>query len=240
MVFAARGINLCLVARRAEMLGTLGAALTKKHGIQVRSLTLDLALPAAADELAALTADLDVGLLVYNAAFSAVGPFLARPVQDHLREIETNVRTPLALTYAYGQRMVARGRGGILLMSSLSALQGSAYIANYAATKSYLQLLGEGLWEEWRRHGVDVLVCLAGAISTPNYNSSQPGEGAGIARRAMPPGEVAREALAALGKQPLVVPGGFNRLARFFMSTLLPRRFAIQLMGHILSAMYGK
>ena len=59
-------------------------------------------------------------------------------------------------------------------MSSLSARQGSPYIANYAATKAYNWILAEGLWEELRRQGVDVLVCCAGAISTPNYDASAP------------------------------------------------------------------
>jgi uncharacterized protein len=235
---AGRGINLLLAARRAGRLAELAQQLEARWHVQVQTCAIDLAEPGAALELAQLAAGLDVGLLVYNAAFSAVGLFLERPLEDHLREVETNIRAPLALSYAFGQRLVARGRGGILLMSSLSAQQGSAYIANYAATKAYNQLLGEGLWEEWRQRGVDTLVCLAGAIATPNYTASQPGEGAGVARRAMAPEQVAREAIAALGKQPLVVPGGINRLASLVMRAL-PRRVAIQMMGRILSAMYG-
>jgi uncharacterized protein len=233
---AARGLNLFLVSRREALLADLGARLEKAHGIQVQTCALDLARPGAVEELAAQAASRDVGLLVYNAAFSAVGLFLERPLADHLLEVETNIRAPLALTYAFGQRFVARGRGGILLMSSLSAQQGSAYIANYAASKAYNQLLGEGLWEEWRQRGVDVLVCLAGAIATPNYAASQPG--AGPAGQGMAPEQVAREAIAALGRGPLVIPGVSNRLAALVMRTL-PRRLAVRLMGRILTAMYG-
>ncbi len=94
--------------------------------------------------------DLDVGLLVYNAAYSAVGPFLDQSMDDHIREIHTNIHSPLKLVYLLSQRFLERGRGGILLMSSLTAYQGSAYISTYAATKAFTIVLAEGLWEEWR------------------------------------------------------------------------------------------
>ena len=42
--------------------------------------------------------DLDIGLLVYNAAFSAVGPFLEHSMDDHMREIHTNIHAPFKLT----------------------------------------------------------------------------------------------------------------------------------------------
>ena len=77
-----------------------------------------------------------MGLLIYNAAYSAVGPFAERCLEDHLREIDTNIRTPLAMVYRFGQGMLERGRGGVILMSSMSAFQGSAYISNYAASKA--------------------------------------------------------------------------------------------------------
>jgi len=66
---------------------------------------------------------------------------------------------PWALSYLLGQRMLKRRHGGIVLMSSLSSSQGSALIANYSATKAYNRLLAEGLWEELRTQGVDVLAC---------------------------------------------------------------------------------
>ena len=76
------------------------------------------------------TADLDIGLLVYNAATSLVGPFFEHALEDHLNEVAVNCRAPLTLAYVFGQRMLKRGRGGIILMSSLSSAQGSALVAN--------------------------------------------------------------------------------------------------------------
>jgi short-subunit dehydrogenase len=237
---AARGLNLVLVARRLEPLQSLSALLTGKYGIRTKLLPLDLAAPDAAEQIVRQTMDLHVGLLVYNAAYGAVGPFLERSMDEHMREVHTNIHSPLKLVYLLSQKMIARGRGGILLMSSLSAYQGSAYISTYAATKAFNILLAEGLWEEWRGRGVDVLVCVSGAVETPGQAAGQPEKTVSPGDMKMNPGQVVREALDALGHQPYIVPGVMNRLASFAMRHLLPRKLAIMLMGRTLRRMYVK
>jgi uncharacterized protein len=236
---AGRGLNLVLVARRAGLLKSLSQNLSARYGIAVRDLALDLSQPEAAERIVQATQDNDLGLLVYNVAYSAIGPFLQRPLDDHLLELATNCRTPLVLVHALGQRMLTRGRGGILLMSSLSAQQGSPYIANYAATKAYNWILAEGLWGELRRQGVDVLVCCAGAISTPNYDASAPSQASRLPGSATSPQAVVASALAGLGKGPEVVPGLGYRLSAFAMQHLLPRKLAVRIMGNVLRNMYA-
>jgi uncharacterized protein len=236
---ARRGLNLVLVARRAALLQTLSERLSGQNSIAIRTLALDLAAPEAANRIAAGTQDLPVGLLVYNAAFSAVGLFLERPLDDHLREIDTNVRAPLELLDHFGSRMLQAGHGGIILMTSLSAFQGSAYISTYSATKAFNIVLAEGLWEEWRRSRVDVLACIAGAIRTPNYLASSPQKTGRISDATLAPEQVVREALSALGHQPTVIPGKLNRLSSFVMRRILPRRSAVRIMGNVLRGMYG-
>ena len=136
--------------------------------------------------------------------------------------------------------MLARGRGGIVLMSSLSAFQGSAYISTYAATKAFNIIFAESLWEEWRDRGVDVMVCVSGAVKTPNFTSSQPAKTGGLGDMTMAPEAVAEETLSALGKQPYVIPGRMNRFASFVMRHLLPRNMTIKFMGRTLRDMYVK
>jgi len=125
-------------------------------------------------------------------------------------------------------------------MSSLSAYQGSAYISTYAATKAFNIVLAEGLWEEWRSRGVDVLVCVSGAIQTPNMTASQPNKTGGLGDMTIEPSQVVQEALEALGNQPYVIPGQMNRIASFFMRHILPRKAAIKFMGSTLRKMYAK
>ncbi len=237
---AGRGLNLILIARRAELLQTLATQLSGKYKIKAKPLILDLSLPNAAEQIVHQTMDLDIGLLVYNAAFSAVGPFLERSMDEHMREFHTNMHAPFKLIYLLGQHLLKRGHGGVILMSSLSAFQGSAYISTYAATKAFNIVLAESLWEEWRTRGVDVLVCVSGAVKTSNYVSSQPTKTGGLGDMTMTPDEVVRDALDALGKQPYVIPGRMNCVASFVMRHLLPRTLAIKFMGRTLRAMYVK
>ena len=237
---AARGLHLVLIARRRELLDALGERLTHDFPIQVRTLQLDLASDDIGAMVAEATNDLDIGLLVYNAATSIIGPFFETPLQDHLNEIAVNVRAPLTLAYMLGTRMLKRQRGGIVLLSSLSSSQGSALIANYTATKAYNRLLAEGLWEELRTRSIDVVACSPSAVSTPGYLASPPRRAGRVSVSAMGPREVVAEALAGLGKKPLVIPGWSNRLANVVMERVLPHRVAIRLMGRVMRGMYAR
>ena len=234
---AARGLNLVLIARRKELLEQLATQLTHDHAIEVRTLPLDLAREDIGELVEAATGDIEIGLLVYNAALSMIGPYFDISLEDHLNEIAVNCRAPLTLSYLLGQRMLKRRRGGIILMSSLSSSQGSPLITNYSATKAYNRLLAEGLWDELRRQGIDVLACSASSVSTPGYLASAPGR---TSVSAMTPRAVVSETLAALGKQPVVIPGWTNRVANVVMQRLLPHKTAIILMGRVLRGMYQK
>lgn len=235
---AARGLNLVLIARREELLEQLGEQLAREHSIEVRPLPLDLGRADIGDVVDAATGDIEIGLLVYNAALSIIGPYLETSLEDHLKEVAINCRAPLTLSYLLGQRMLKRRHGGIVLMSSLSSSQGSALIANYSATKAYNRLLAEGLWEELRTQGVDVLTCSASAVSTPGYQTSAPRSSGRLSVSAMTPRAVVSETLAALGKQPVVIPGWTNRVANVVMQRLMPHKTAIKLMGRVMRGMY--
>jgi hypothetical protein len=225
---AAMGLNVVIVARRAEALEALAGELWDRPGVQTRALACDLADPGAAEQIAAQVADLEIGLLIYNAALAPVAPFFELALEDHLRMLQTNVRTPLELVYRLGAPMRQRRRGGIVLMSSLSAAQGSPLISDYAATKAYNRVLAEGLWDELGRDGVDVLVSLPATIAKVEDGNRGGG---------MDPRQVAGETLAALGRGPAVIPGVANRAAAFALSHLMPRRAVIRLMGNVLRRM---
>ena len=168
--------------------------------------------------------------MIYNAAVSVIGSFLEHPIEDYREELEVNCRRPLELAHLFARPMAKRGRGGILLMSSLAGTQGSPFIAHYGATKAWNTVMAEGLWGELGEHGVDALTCRAGATRTPKYLRDS-GEERSAFVPEMEPEDVAAEALAALGRKPSMVPGRANRLAAGLMQRLLPRRTAVTLMG---------
>lgn len=231
---AARGLSLLLLARRREALERVAGALRAAHGVEVRVAAADLGRDDVLRTVAELAGDREVGLLVYNAAHSVIGPFLDRPLEEQLRVVDVNCRGPLLLAHALGGPMARRGRGGIVLMSSLSGSQGNPWLASYAASKAFGLVLAEGLWAELRGRGVDVLACRAGATRTPGLAASRP-------KRSVPmqsPDEVAARALAALGRGPTAVSGGLNRLAAFAFGRLLPRRTSIRIMERATRRLY--
>ena len=108
---AQRGLNLVLVARRPGPLEALEREIAGLGAVQVRRLSLDLAGADAAARLEAELADLELGLIVYNAALAPGGAFLEIPLADQLAAIDVNVRGPLALAHRFGRRLAARGSG---------------------------------------------------------------------------------------------------------------------------------
>ena len=224
---AARGVNLLLLARRAELLMEVKERLGAGKRIEIRTAACDLARPDLAETLGALTRDVDVGLAIYNAAYAPIGNVLDHATDDLLRVIDVNVRGPLLLARTLAPAMVKRGRGGLVLMSSMAGFQGAPRIATYAASKAFNIVLGEGLWRELTPHGVDVIVSCAGAVRTPGYQKTAKGDAPGTLDAA----EVAEQTLNALGHGPTLVPGATNQLARFLLGRLLPRRAAIAIMA---------
>ena len=224
---AERGMRLLLLARREEVLAELAQQLRQQHGVDVRHMALDLADPELSGKLAPAVADIEVGVLVYNAAVSQMGRFVTMEEDALERMIRVNVSGPLTFLHALLPAMHERGRGAVVLMSSLAGMQGSPGIAAYAATKAFNTILGESLWHELRAQGIDVVVSCAGAIRTPGYLRTYGKEAPGI----LAPEAVASQTLAALGKGPRVVPGLLNRIVAQVSGRLLPRAAAIRLMA---------
>src|SRR4029453_1257942 len=146
--------------------------------------------------------DLEVGLLVYNAAIGTVSRFLEMTPALMQAMLDVNCRAPMLLVRALAPPMVARGRGGIVVMSSMSGNFGSAQLAVYAATKAFDLVFADALWVELRDQGVDVLAVQPGSTRTPGWQSSQPPELQGPGPHVMEPEQVVTEALAALGVEP--------------------------------------
>jgi len=205
---AARGLNVALIARRAEPLEALAESLGAEFGVETKAILADLSDVASAEVIGAATSDLDVGLFVYNAGSNpGAGQFLDQSLEDALFLVDLSCRGPATLAHHFGRRLRARKRGGIILMSSMACLAGSGYQATYAATKAFDTTLAEGLWIELAPAGVDVLGVLAGATRTETMLAQRPEQFA----EAMDPMVVARGALDHLGKGPNWIPGDENR-----------------------------
>ncbi|MBX3028353.1 SDR family NAD(P)-dependent oxidoreductase [bacterium] len=225
---AAHGLDLVLLDRDPVPLAATAAAVRAAHGVAVHELVVDLGRDDVVERVRAGIAGREIGLLVYNAALGTVAPFLAITPAHIDAMLAVNCRAPAQLVHALAPAMVGRGRGGVVLMSSMSGNVGSAQLAMYAASKAFALVFGDALWIELRPHGVDVLVVQPGSTRTPGWESSQPAEGTTLP--VMEPADVVREALATLGVEPLIIPGEMNRQGAAGI-VQLSRRQAIEFMS---------
>jgi uncharacterized protein len=232
-----RGLNVIPVARSREKLDNLRKTITGKDNVECRPVVLDLSAQDAAATLDRLTSGVDAGLLVYNAALSLIGPYVSFSEKQHRDTMAINCQTPGLCAYVFGKRFAARGRGGILLMSSMAGFLGGPYLSHYAATKAYIAVLAEGLSREYAAHNIDVLACCAGATATPGYLKASNGRKSFMV---MNPDVVARRALDRINSRGIYIPGIFNKCGAFVLQRLLPRRIAVGIMEKSTKAMLGK
>ena len=232
-LLAERGMNLVLVARRGPLLAELADQIAEEHAVEVRCVVADLADSAFAGTLSDAVADVDLGILIYNAAYTPMGPFLDVSDEEITQAVNVNMYGPMRAVRALAPVMCANRRGAVVLMSSLSGLQGTPHISVYAATKAFNINLAESLWWELRLHGIDVVACCAGAMPTPGYKTNFGKKVPGM----LSPEEAARRTLDGLGKGPRLVPGLVNRLGAQVMGRLVSRRAAVRLIGRNTSDM---
>ena len=191
---AHQGMNVVLVARRVPVLQAAADAIIAEHHVEVRTVALDLSAPDAVSELAVATADLEVGLFVYNAGGETSStPFLDKPIDTHLELIRRNCVSVLEAAHRFGGPMVERGRGAMVLVTSGAAWAGGATLAAYGASKAFDLILAEALWAEWHPN-VDVLGLVLGKTDTPSMRQALDAKGQSY-DDAADPDDVAREAL---------------------------------------------
>jgi short-subunit dehydrogenase len=204
------GINLVLLARREGPLEKLAGGLREEYGVEVRTGSVDLTSPGLLQQVTPLTADIEVGLLIYNAG-SSIGynRFPDWKAQDLDFMIRLNCHAPVQLAHHYSKSMCERGRGGLMFLSSMAGFSGSAWMTIYPATKAFDQMLAEGLWHDLKPAGVDAMCLVLGATKTPshahvNFEKFTPDGG-------MECDDAAWEGLSHLGDGPLWVAGENNR-----------------------------
>ncbi len=204
---ASRGMNVVLVARRVPVLTAFADDIRAQHGVEVRTVPLDLSAPQALSELAQMTSELEIGLFVYNAGSdNSSATFLDKNLDTHLSLVHRNCGSVLEAAYRFGAPMVARGRGALVLVTSGAAWAGGATLAAYGATKAFDLILAEGLWAEWRDSGVDVLGLVLGKTDTPSMHRVLDPEGESGGEVA-DPRDVAEQALDHLGDGPTWIWG---------------------------------
>lgn len=165
---AERGSDLVLVARSGARLEEIADELRDAHGIDVEVIAADLTDRGQLADVEHRLTDVEppVDLLVNNAGFGTYGPFHELDPDTETAELDLNVTALTRLCHAALPRMVARGAGAVLNVSSAAAFQPVPYNATYAASKSYVLTLSEALHEELAELGVTVTALCPGYVRT--------------------------------------------------------------------------
>ncbi|HEX8784804.1 MAG TPA: SDR family oxidoreductase [Telluria sp.] len=235
-LLAERGANLVLAARSVDAMEHLAAELRERHGVRTQVIGIDLARAGVGIELRdrLMQAGIAIDILINNAGYGVYGDFLSQPVARALHMLQLNMLSLTELTHAFAEGMAARGRGKILLVSSIGGYQATPTYAAYSASKAYVLLFGEALHEELKDRGVTVTVLSPGITATRFLAVS--GQKATLYQRLvmMQSRPVARLGLKALfAGRASIVPGWLNALTAWsnrLMPRMVQRRVAFALM----------
>lgn len=171
---AAKGWNLVVVSNRAEENERVAAELSSQYGVTVEPLFADLTEADAAEKIFAYTQErgIEVEVLINNAGMLLFSQLVNTPAPQLERIVALHCTTPTKLCQLFARRMVERGGGRILVMSSITAWTPYPTISHYAATKAYLHSFAQSLWYEMRGKGVSVTTVYPSAVDTPFYDLS--------------------------------------------------------------------
>jgi NAD(P)-dependent dehydrogenase (short-subunit alcohol dehydrogenase family) len=165
VALANEGVRLAVVGRNADGLAATAAATGDPA---VRTYRADLADEANVRDLAAQV-ERDFGrvdVLFHGAGMIEIGSVASSPVEHFDRQYRTNLRAPYLLTQLLLSMLRAHS-GQIVFVNSSAALRVPAASAQYAATKSGLKVLADGLRDEVNAAGVRVLSLFLGSTATP-------------------------------------------------------------------------
>ena len=237
---ASEGMDLMLVARRADRLDALGREL-EGRGVGVRTVAADLGRAEDVQRLVEQLATLPVELLVNNAGLAHYMPFAQLPFERARELVDVNALAPVLLARAVIPGMLHRGAGAIINVASLLAFSGAARAphlpqrAVYAATKAFLVTFTEILAAELAGTGVDVQVVCPGIVRT-EFHSRQGMDLSDVPR--MDPEQIVTASLADLARGVVVsIPAlpdeaakarldeAASALLRFARATALPPRY---------------
>lgn len=162
---AARGTDLVLIARDAVRLGDVAEQLRGEHQVDVEVIAADLSDREELERVAVRLRETDrpVDLLVNNAGFGLKEPFVEGDLRAEEQLLDVLVRAVLVLTHAALPGMVARGRGGVVTVSSVAGFMPAG---TYSAAKAWATTFTQSLAGELAGSGVTATALCPGYVRT--------------------------------------------------------------------------
>jgi len=160
------GADVTLTARSADSLREVAEELAG-NSTRVYSIAADICDDGARRNLLAEAESAlgPIDILINNAGIELIVPYTSLPPDRIEAMVDTNLVAPLILSRLVLERMIERGRGHVVMMSSLGGKKGSPYSATYAATKAGLIAWTNALRTELQGTGVSASVICPGFVS---------------------------------------------------------------------------
>ena len=211
---AAQGARVALVARTASTLEDVAARI-RESGEEAIAIAADVSVRAQA--VAAVESAIDrlggIDVAFINAGIGRHARFVAQPLDDIERIVQTNVLGALYTTHRVARAMCEAGRGFIAITASIAGLLGVPDEAVYSASKFALVGLAEALSIELEADGVHVMALCPGAVRTGFVDPSERDRIPEAARRTMVETEGVVDALfdgLARGAYRVIVPASLR------------------------------
>ena len=234
--FARRGVNLVLVARRADKLQQLRDTLLERHpDLVVDVIAADLATPGSAADLAKRIADIGrrIDILVNNAGVGLHGKFVGQEPESNAAQIQLNCGTLVDLTARFLPPMTAAGHGLVINVASTAGFQPTPGMAVYGATKAFVLSFSEALWQECKGTGVRVLALCPGATETEFF--ARTGEEF-LTDGRQTPKQVVDTAMDALDKSTPTIVSGLRNAVLASAYRFTPRKLMLQISEQFMKA----
>ncbi len=227
--FGEAGFNLIITGRREHLLNEISTLLFDKYNVEVVPIPGDLSVEANVRQLMQEITHLTIGVAVLNAGFGKSGKFINANLDQELNMLDLNCRALMILTHYFANKMKAQPqRGAIVLLSSMVAFQGVPNAAHYAATKAYVQSLGEALALELKEEGVDILCAAPGPVESGFSERANM-----KMNRSLKPDDVGVPIINAIGKRTTLLPGFLTKLLVYNLR-MVPRWAKVRIMGKVM------
>lgn len=234
--FAQRGVNLILVARRADKLDQLrNELLERSSALTIDVVTADLSVPGSAAELAAKVEALGrtVDILVNNAGVGQHGDFVGQDRAANAAQVQLNCVTLVELTALYLPGMTRAGNGLVINVASTAGFQPTPGMAVYGATKAFVLSFTEALWQETKSTGVRIFALCPGATETEFF--ARTGEEF-LTRGRQTSAQVVDVAMAAIDKSSPTVISGLRNAILANGYRIAPRRVMLEVAQRMVKA----
>jgi len=234
---ATRQKNLTLVARRNERLENLASELRKNHNIDVEILVADLSDALDIDKVERYIADNQpLDILINNAGFVTSSRFSRTDLGEQEAMVRLHVIAPVRLAHAALPKMVERGHGTIINVSSNAAFIPLRGAVTYSGTKAFLVVFSEALESELEGTGVHVQVLCPGFTHTEFHDRLPRFKSSSIPTPFWTsPEEVVAASLEAVEKNNVIcIPGLMNKLLVAFARNSLTSPLAKMFVAKIL------